>query len=108
MNLDEYQRLALRTARDLPAEERLLNAALGLSGEAGEFADSVKKLRFHGHTLDQEELLKELGDLLWYTALAANALGVPLSDVAKRNIAKLSNRYPNGFSEQASRDRIDL
>ena len=105
MNLDEYQRLALRTARDLPANERLLNAALGLAGEAGEFADSVKKIRFHGHESDPDELIKELGDLLWYTALAAHALGVPLAQVAERNITKLRGRYPAGFSEPASRER---
>jgi NTP pyrophosphatase (non-canonical NTP hydrolase) len=107
MNLNEYQRLALRTARELSSEDRLLNAALGLAGEAGEFADSVKKIRFHGHTLNHDDLLKELGDLLWYTALAANALGVPLSEVAEQNIAKLNKRYPTGFSEQASRERSE-
>lgn len=107
MDLNEYQQLALRTARDLTPDDRLLNAALGLAGEAGEFADSVKKIRFHGHALDQSELIKEVGDLLWYAALAANALGVPLSEVAERNITKLRQRYPEGFSEQASRDRSE-
>jgi NTP pyrophosphatase (non-canonical NTP hydrolase) len=105
MDLNEYQRLALRTARDLSSEERLLNATLGLAGEAGEFADSVKKLRFHGHALDHDGLVKELGDLLWYVALAANALDIALDEVAERNIAKLKRRYPEGFSEQASRER---
>jgi NTP pyrophosphatase (non-canonical NTP hydrolase) len=107
MNLDQYQHLALRTARELSSEDRLLNAALGLAGEAGEFADSVKKIRFHGHALNHDDLLKELGDLLWYTALAANALGVPLSEIAEQNIAKLNKRYPAGFSEQASRERSE-
>ena len=107
MHLNDYQHLALRTARALSADDRLMNATLGLAGEAGEFADSVKKIRFHGHAPNTDELIKELGDLLWYAALAADALGVPLAEVAERNVAKLRARYPDGFSEQASRERVE-
>jgi NTP pyrophosphatase (non-canonical NTP hydrolase) len=106
MDANEYQRLALRTeAPDRPRRERLLNAALGLCGEAGEFADTLKKAEFHAHPLDEAELRKELGDVLWYAALACDALGVQLGDVMAANIEKLRRRYPDGFSSARSIDR---
>lgn len=85
---------------------RLLVAALGLAGESGEFADGIKKIVRHGHFLSREKLIEELGDVLWYVAEAASAVGVNLSDVAAQNIAKLQKRYPSGFSEEASRNRV--
>ncbi|HMO60235.1 MAG TPA: nucleoside triphosphate pyrophosphohydrolase family protein [Roseiflexaceae bacterium] len=107
MELNEYQRLAMRTARDIASDERLMNAVLGLAGEAGEVAELLKKQRYHGHPLDTTKLIDELGDLLWYVALAADTAGVPLAEVAERNVAKLRRRYPAGFSEQASRERAE-
>lgn len=106
MNADEYQRLALRTeAPDRDRAERLLNATLGLCGEAGEFGDALKKWRFHQHELDEVELKKELGDVLWYVALACDALGLRMGDVMEANIAKLRRRYPEGFSAERSINR---
>jgi NTP pyrophosphatase (non-canonical NTP hydrolase) len=105
MDANTYQELALRTAAALDARQRLLNAALGLCGEAGEFADTLKKAEFHGHELNTAELQKELGDVLWYAALACNALGVQMGDVMEANIAKLRQRYPEGFSAERSRNR---
>ncbi|MGQ9481949.1 nucleoside triphosphate pyrophosphohydrolase family protein [Chloroflexus sp.] len=108
MNADNYQELAMRTlAAGLTPRERLTNAALGLSGEAGEFADTVKKHLFHGHPLNREELLKELGDILWYAALARDALDVRLSTVMAANIEKLRRRYPEGFSSERSQQRSE-
>lgn len=111
MEANTYQELAMRTANSNPlastAENRLINAALGLCGEAGEIADSIKKFQFHGHDLDRDELVKELGDILWYVALAATALDVPLDEVMQRNIDKLRRRYPEGFSVEASRNRSE-
>ena len=114
MNLSGYQELALRTAAPAletslsPQEMRLLNAALGLSGESGEFTDIVKKVICHGHpyTKDlQDRLIKELGDVLWYCALAADALDIGLETVAVLNIGKLKQRYPEGFSQERSLHR---
>ena len=51
---------------------------------------------------DQDRVVDELGDILWYIAVYADALGVPLSEVAERNLAKVARRYPNGFSTEAS------
>ena len=85
----------------------LLNGVLGLTGEAGEVADIVKKHIFHGHELDRKELIKELGDVCWYLALLCHALDVPLDVVMISNIEKLRNRYPEGFSETASINRTE-
>ncbi len=86
----------------------ILNAALGLAGEAGEFIDHVKKHIFHGHKLDKSFLIKELGDFLWYCAQAAQGLNTTLSHVADVNIDKLQKRYPAGFSTEASLNRSEL
>lgn len=108
MHLDEYQRLAARTIRPGRAEHEVLaNWALGLTGEAGEVAEQVKKHLFHGTPMDREAVVKELGDVLWYVAAMASALEIPLAEVGERNIAKLRRRYPEGFDEARSRDRVE-
>lgn len=108
MHVDEYQRLAMRTlAAGLSPRERLTNAALGLNGEAGEFADTVKKHLFHGHLLDRDALIKELGDVLWYVALACETLDISLGAVMAANIEKLRRRYPEGFSSERSQQRSE-
>jgi NTP pyrophosphatase (non-canonical NTP hydrolase) len=106
MQLDEYQRLAQRTSRrDLSQEEHLLNAMLGLSGETGECCDLVEKSRYQDNRMIEEPLIDELGDVLWYVAEAASAIGVPLGGVAMHNIAKLRERYPDGFDPERSLHR---
>ncbi|WP_298820194.1 nucleoside triphosphate pyrophosphohydrolase family protein [Chloroflexus sp.] len=108
MNANEYQHLALRTLADgLSSRERLINAALGLNGEAGEFADTVKKHLFHGHPLDRDALIKELGDVLWYVALACDTLDLSMEAVMAANIDKLRRRYPEGFSSERSQQRSE-
>lgn len=109
MDMTQYQNAAMRTARNdaLDKQQLLTNAALGLSGESGEFADLVKKHLFQGHTLDMAALKDELGDVLWYCALGATALGLDLGDVAARNVEKLWTRYPTGFISQRSTHRED-
>ena len=87
--------------------KRLLEAVMGLNGEAGECQEIVKKAMFHGHALDEEALLTEAGDVLWYLTELCNELGVGLDAIMKRNLKKLEARYPNGFTHQASRERED-
>lgn len=102
--MNDYQQLAMRTAPKafVSDVDVLSNAALGLAGEAGEFADSVKKVMYQGHALSREHLIEEVGDLLWYCALAARGLRISLGDIADRNIQKLMKRYPDGFSAERS------
>ena len=92
---------------ELSKEQILINSAMGLCGEAGEFIDSIKKWYAHGHELDREHLIKELGDVAWYLAEAAEALDITLEEVLEKNIDKLRKRYPEGFSEENSKNRKD-
>lgn len=105
----EYTERALSTeTAGRPQMIRLDNAALGLAGEAGEFADTIKKVLHQGHPLDEvalTKLKKELGDALWYVNQGADALGSSLQEVARLNNAKLRARYPNGFDPQRSMKR---
>ncbi len=108
MTVNEYQKLAARTIGDERNERDMLNlAALGLCGESGEVCDHIKKYLYHGHKLNKEELIKELGDVAWYLAEAATALDVSLDEVFAANIEKLKRRYPEGFSEEASINRTE-
>jgi NTP pyrophosphatase (non-canonical NTP hydrolase) len=107
MKISEYQQLAERTSgAGGQGEGRLIIAALGLTGEAGEFANMIKKLTAHGHDIPSEVLAEELGDVLWYVAEAASACGLDLGDIARQNIDKLKARYPQGFSQERSINRI--
>ena len=106
MEINEYQKLAMVTLnRELDEKEMLTNSVMGLCGESGEACDLVKKHLFHGHELDRESLIKELGDVAWYLADGAEALGIPLEEVFERNIEKLRRSYPEGFSSEKSINR---
>jgi len=103
-----YQRQANRTAKksdDL--NYNLTHAALGLAGESGEFVDAVKKAAIYNRPLDKENLLEEMGDLLWYVALACESLGVSMADVAQQNIDKLKKRYPDAYADEYASLRLD-
>jgi NTP pyrophosphatase (non-canonical NTP hydrolase) len=106
---DSYQREVARTAPAGPTTPLVLaTLALGLTGEAGEVADLVKKYIGHGHDLPSSKVREELGDALWYITDLAAKLGFSLEEVAAFNVAKLRRRYPGGFSHEASRARIDV
>ena len=108
MELNQYQQLALRTAGHRENTEKVLTyTALGLTGESGEVADIIKKTFYHAHPLDREAMSKELGDVLWYLAVMADGLGISLEQIAQENIAKLRERYPEGFSEARSINRTE-
>jgi NTP pyrophosphatase (non-canonical NTP hydrolase) len=92
-------------ANHLRGRERLLMALAGLSGEVGEWSDLVKKVLWHEHPLDEDQYIKELGDVLFYIAEACSVRGLRLEDVAQANQDKLRLRYPDGFSATASLNR---
>jgi NTP pyrophosphatase (non-canonical NTP hydrolase) len=103
---DEYQTAAMRTAGDMEdSVDGLVCYALGAAGEAGELANKVKKIVFHGHSYEVDKLAEEAGDTLWYLAALADVIGVPLAEIAARNIDKLRGRYPQGFTHEASINR---
>lgn len=104
----EYQRQAMRTAnKTLDRDEMLLNSVMGMCGEAGEAIDLLKKHRAQGAALDIDRLTKEVGDCLWYIAEFAEASGVPLYEIAQRNVDKLKARYPDGFDADKSNHRAE-
>ena len=106
MTINEYQQLALRTLNpELDNKDVLINGVMGLCGESGEAIDIVKKHLAQGHELDRENLAKELGDIAWYLAETAYAIGYPLEDILQMNIEKLLDRYPEGFSTERSVNR---
>lgn len=106
--LEDYSKDIQRTMnKDLSYEQRLTMLSMGLAGEVGELVDAMKKHVFHGHNLDIEDLRKEMGDVLWYLVNMMNELAIDPEDVLTGNINKLSKRYPEGFSEEASKNRVD-
>ncbi|PEL32557.1 nucleotide pyrophosphohydrolase [Bacillus toyonensis] len=118
--LNDYQESTLRTWNNkTDFGGRVSNAALGLTGEAGEVADIVKKAIYHGHGFqplhcpgeedgNTYKLALELGDIMYYVSIMAHELGYTLQDIAEMNIAKLAKRYPDGFSREASQARFDV
>ena len=103
MTINEYQQKAMTFLNPaLDEKDVLINGVMGLCGESGETIDIVKKWLAQGHELDKEKLKKELGDVAWYLAETAYALGLDLESVLQGNIDKLSARYPEGFSPEKS------
>ena len=106
MTPNDYQQAALRTAPgDLPPEKLLLNGLIGLNGEAGEAIDILKKHLFQGHELNTAHMAKELGDVAWYIAISADAIGYDLETILQMNVDKLKARYPDGFDPERSMHR---
>ena len=96
--LDAYQLAAERTINPaLDDAHRFLDAAAGLSEEAGEVLSLARKHVLQGRPLDRDAVIDELGDALWCLAIAARSVGVSLSGVAMRNEEKLRQRHPEGF-----------
>ena len=79
--------------------ERLLTAAVGMSAEAGEFTEVIKKMIFQGKPVNEENLFhlkRELGDIMWYVAQACMGLNVSFNEIVEMNVEKLQARYPGG------------
>tara|TARA_R100001443_G_scaffold112828_1_gene126832 strand:- start:565 stop:933 length:369 start_codon:yes stop_codon:yes gene_type:complete len=98
IKFNEYQEACKRTANpDMSWDEANLNWALGIAGEAGEYCELIKKKHFHAKPLNRQDAKKELGDILYYVAMAAANLQLSLTEIAQANVDKLLSRYPNGF-----------
>jgi len=107
MTLNEYQEIAIKEA--FYEKDDLVYNALGITGEAGEIADSIKKMfRDDGGKLTEERresLKKELGDVLWYISNMAKKLNISLDDVAKTNIKKIRDRKARGVQHGSGDNR---
>jgi NTP pyrophosphatase (non-canonical NTP hydrolase) len=100
MTAELYQYEATKTAI-FPKEKALEYLALGLTSEAGEVAGKVKKLIRDGEDVEGFEMKKiaiasEVGDVLWYCAMMAKEVGVPLGDIMQENLDKLRSRKERG------------
>ena len=97
-DLDMYQKVAITTAI-YPREQAIIYPTLGLTGEAGEVANKVKKIIRDGSDKNDDSLVSEIkseiGDCLWYIAVLASDFNIKLSDIASSNLEKLANRKKN-------------
>lgn len=107
MSFEEFQKLAIKTAKDGGFKFNLTHAAMGLAGETGEFVDCVKKHTIYNQTLDMKNASEELGDIMWFVALACETLGISMADIANQNIEKLQKRYPEKYSDEQAQLRGD-
>jgi NTP pyrophosphatase (non-canonical NTP hydrolase) len=109
MILNDYQAAALRTARSKEEKDELFHLLLGLCGEAGEIAEKAKKIvRDQGSDFskwDREDIVKELGDVMWHVAMLADYFDIPLDEVGEKNIAKLADRQKRNMIAGSGDDR---
>jgi NTP pyrophosphatase (non-canonical NTP hydrolase) len=109
MTAELYQYEATKTAI-FPKEKALEYLALGLTSEAGEVAGKVKKLIRDGEDVEGFEMKKiaiasEVGDVLWYCAMMAKEVGVPLNTIMTENLEKLHSRKERGKLSGSGDDR---
>jgi NTP pyrophosphatase (non-canonical NTP hydrolase) len=116
MTINEYQNQASRTCLSeyeklknqlLPPQQHILHAHMGISSEAGEIGDCIKKHFIYNQPFDFDNMLEECGDLLWYISLMVSACGGTLEQVMEANITKLQIRYPEKFTELHAKARLD-
>jgi len=112
--MKNYIELALKTElkdyktvseRYTPSMARLTHAASGLCTESGEFLDMLKKHLNYGKEFDKANAIEELGDLMWYVAIACDELGVSIDDIMRINIDKLKKRYGEKYSDDKAINR---
>jgi NTP pyrophosphatase (non-canonical NTP hydrolase) len=115
MNYDEYSKFVdscIKPGQEIkdsltPEQCHLLHMAVGISGEAGELLDAIKKHTIYQKPLDRENVIEELGDLIFYMQGIINVLDLEGDEIIERNVAKLQKRYAHGYSDQAAQDRAD-
>lgn len=115
MDFKLYQEMSKRTmVKPIDGENgkyypdgHIANYSMGLSGEAGEVVDYLKKVLFHGHPLDEVKLKYEIDDVLHYLAGLCTMYGFSMEECATLNVVKLGKRYPDGFSVEDSLKRVD-
>ena len=109
----QFVRKLCKPGRDIvseltPSDAHLLHMAIGISGEAGEMLDAVKKSAIYRRPLDVSNVREEAGDVLFYLTGLLDALGIELSDVISENMEKLSLRYQSlSYSNAQAIARLD-
>lgn len=104
MDFNEYQKQAL-TSKVFPPAVGKLYCIAGLFGEGGELAEHIKKHVRDGKPLDEHQLRKEAGDILWYLAVLMDECGIDLQSVAEANLVKVKSRKALGMVHGSGSDR---
>ena len=114
--LTQFEKMTLALAKDgsvikqeiTPEQANLLHMAVGVSGEAGELLDAIKKHVVYQKPLDVENVKEELGDLLFYMSNLMQSIGLSFEEVLQHNVDKLSVRYSSGsYSNKQAQERAD-
>ena len=114
--LTQFEKMTLALAKDgnvikqeiTPEQANLLHMSVGISGEAGELLDAIKKHVVYQKPLDVENVKEELGDLLFYMSNIMQSVGLTFEEILQHNIDKLSVRYSSGvYSNQQAQERAD-
>jgi len=91
-----------------PEKAHAIHMAIGISGEAGELLDAIKKYVIYNKTVDRENVVEELGDLEFYIEGIRQGLGITREETIAHNIAKLGTRYSSGkYSDKQAQERAD-
>ena len=85
----------------------IIHMGIGISGEAGELLDAIKKKAIYQKELDRENIIEELGDLEFYMEGLRQAIGITREETIEHNIAKLTKRYGKQYSNEAAHARAD-
>ncbi len=101
MNEDRYSDFVGCDTDDLSIRDADLLAGMGMGGEGGEVCDFMKKLVFHHKTYDRDDLVKELGDVMWYMTLIMRRHAITLDQIRDTNVRKLCHRYPDRYGPPA-------
>lgn len=104
MNFDQYQSKTRETVI-YERKNKFVYLLLGLASEVGEVSDLFKKHIRDGNLIEYKDLIKELGDVLWYLARISDELDIPLSHIAEENISKLQGRKERGTLNGSGDDR---
>lgn len=98
--LDQGQNIKLTASQAL-----ILHGAIGISTEANEILDLVKKKLFYGKEIEDSDLIDEIGDVLRYLTIFLKQLNTSFEDVMEINVRKMAKRYPEGFNKEKAVER---
>lgn len=109
LSMGEYQKKAFTSLQShTDKKDEVLNWVIGMSEEAGEVASLLKHEYWGGEPASKERVAEELGDELWYLTALASSFDIDLNEIAQRNLDKLAERHPDGFSNERSIKRHDI
>jgi NTP pyrophosphatase (non-canonical NTP hydrolase) len=107
--MKDYINKALRTLSNKfykeKVNENIIHGAMGISTEANEILDAVKKSLFYGKDFDLVNLREEIGDCFWYLAILAHEADMSFEEIMEININKLKKRYPDKYTDEAAINR---